>query len=310
MEQKRNQMDIKPFIISRDFNAPRSMVWKAFSDPDRMKQWWGPKGFTVQISKMDFRAGGIFHYCLSAADGIKIWGKFIYKEIVPEEKIVCIDCFSDEKGGLGRHPMSPDWPQQMITTFRFTEQNEKTTFAIEWMPYESTDKEIKTFDEGRDSMKGGWTGTLDQLTEYIDSQPFVIERTFKASIEKVWAALTDKIEMKKWYFDVPAFKPEVGCDFEFTAGDSTKQYRHLCKVTEVLVGKKITYSWRYDGFTGNSFVTFDLFAEGQSTRLKLTHKGLNTFPKDNPDLAKDRFAAGWTAIVGKSLKIYLEGAKI
>lgn len=82
---------------------------------------------------------------------------------------------------------------------------------------------------------------------------------------------------------------------------------HLCKVTEVVQGKKLTYSWRYDGFEGNSFVTFELFPEGNKTRLKLTHAGLETFPVTaNKDFAKENFAEGWTAIIGTSLKEFVE----
>src|SRR5579864_2160691 len=88
-------------------------------------------------------------------------------------------------------------------------------------------------------------------------QPFVIERTFDAPVSKVWKALTDKDEMKQWYFDLPDFKPEVGFEFQFTGGKDGRSYLHLCKITKVEVGKKLTYSWRYEGYEGNSFVTFE-----------------------------------------------------
>ncbi|MCK9410293.1 MAG: SRPBCC domain-containing protein [Bacteriovoracaceae bacterium] len=141
----------------------------------------------------------------------------------------------------------------------------------------------------------------------MNNEPFVIERTYNAPAEKVWNAITDKHEMKQWYFDLAEFKAEVGFEFQFTGGPSPeKQYLHLCKITEVIPGKKLTYSWRYDGYEGNSFVTFELFAEGMNTRLKLTHVGLETFPEENPDLAKHNFVEGWTDIIGRSLKEYVE----
>lgn len=140
----------------------------------------------------------------------------------------------------------------------------------------------------------------------MKTPPFVIERTFHASIERVWKALTDKDDMKQWYFDLPAFKPEVGFEFQFEAGEEGKKYRHVCKITEVIVNRKLTYSWRYDGYAGISFVTFELFEENNKTRLKLTHEGLETFPSDNPDLAKERFAEGWIEIIGSSLRKWLE----
>lgn len=140
----------------------------------------------------------------------------------------------------------------------------------------------------------------------MEHQPFVIERVFNAPVPKVWKAITDKNSMKEWYFNLGEFKPEVGFQFRFMAGEEHKEYLHVCEVTEVIEGKKLTYSWRYDGYEGNSFVTFELFAEGNGTRLKLTHKGLETFPANNPAFAKESFAAGWTEIIGTSLKTYLE----
>ena len=140
----------------------------------------------------------------------------------------------------------------------------------------------------------------------MKTEPFVIERTFNAPVNKVWQAITDKEHMKHWYFDLAEFKPEAGFEFEFTGGSEEQAYRHLCTVTEVVANQKLTYSWRYDNYPGNSFVTFELFEEGEKTRLKLSHAGLETFPQDKPDFAKESFAAGWTDIIGKSLKEYVE----
>ena len=140
----------------------------------------------------------------------------------------------------------------------------------------------------------------------MKQEPFVIERTFNALIQKVWEALTDTNEMKQWYFDIASFKPEVGFEFEFTAGPPEKSYVHTCKVKEVVVGKKLSYSWRYEGYPGNSIVTFELFKEGNKTRLMLTHEGLETLPNHLADFAKESFAKGWTHIIGTSLKAFVE----
>lgn len=137
-------------------------------------------------------------------------------------------------------------------------------------------------------------------------EPFVIERTYNAPVEKVWKAITGKDQMKEWYFNIAAFKPEVGFEFQFEAGDDNKSYLHLCKITHVVPYKKLRYSWRYDGIEGISFVTFELFPEGEGTRVKLTHEGLETFITDNPDFARESFAKGWTHIIGTSLKEYVE----
>ena len=142
----------------------------------------------------------------------------------------------------------------------------------------------------------------------MTNEPFVIERVFNAPPEKVWKAITDKNAMKQWYFDIAEFEPRVGFEFQFVGGSEEKSYVHLCKITEVIVGKKLTYSWQYKDIEGLSFVTFELFNEGGKTRLRLTHEGLETFKTDNPDFEKKSFVAGWTDIIGTSLKDFVEKA--
>ena len=144
----------------------------------------------------------------------------------------------------------------------------------------------------------------------MKTEPFVIERTYEAPIERVWKAITDKDQMKQWYFDIAEFKPEVGFEFQFEGGSENKRYLHLCKITEAEFEKKLTYSWRYKDYDGNSFVTFELFAEGDKTRLKLTHTGLETFPQNNQDFSRESFTAGWTYIIGTSLREFVEKANI
>lgn len=146
----------------------------------------------------------------------------------------------------------------------------------------------------------------DDFPELKRYKPVVIERTFNAPINRVWSAITDKEKMKEWYFDLEEFKPQVGFKFQFEGGTEEKCYLHLCEVTEVVPGKKLQYSWKYDGYAGNSFVTFELFDLGNQTKLKLTHTGLGTFPESNPDLARENFVGGWEDIIGRSLKQYLE----
>jgi uncharacterized protein YndB with AHSA1/START domain len=142
--------------------------------------------------------------------------------------------------------------------------------------------------------------TKNNLAEAV-----VIERTFNAPVPRVWKALTDVEEMRRWYFDLKEFKPEVGFEFEFTVEHEGMTYHHLCKVTKVIPQKALAYTWRYQGHEGDSLVTFELFADGDKTRLKLTHEGLETFPK-TPSFARKRFMEGWTQIIGSSLKEFVE----
>jgi uncharacterized protein YndB with AHSA1/START domain len=156
------------FVISRVFDASRELVWKCFTEPERMKEWWGPKGFKSVASKMDLRPGGRYHYCLQSPTGAAMWGKLDFREIVPPERMVLINSFSDEAGGTTRHPMHQSWPLEMFSIFTFEEQpGGKTKVTIRWSPHNATAEEQKTFDASHDSMRMGWTGSLDQLDAYL-----------------------------------------------------------------------------------------------------------------------------------------------
>ena len=156
------------FVITRAFDAPRERVWNAWTEAERLKQWWGPKGFTVRHCTVDLRPGGVMQYCLRSPDGADMWGKFVYREIVKPEKLVFVVSFSDEKGGITRHPMSPDWPREMLSTVTFAEQRGGTLITVRWIPINATDLERRTFEDGRDGMKQGWGGTFEQFASYLD----------------------------------------------------------------------------------------------------------------------------------------------
>ena len=137
----------------------------------------------------------------------------------------------------------------------------------------------------------------------MSNQSVVIERVFGADIKLVWKAITEKEIMKQWYIDLKEFKTVVGFKFDFWAGEEGgKQWKHLCKITEVIPERKLAYSWKYEGYGGISYVTFELFKESNGTKLKLTHSGIDTFPTDIPDLAIHNFEKGWDQIINVSLK--------
>ena len=143
----------------------------------------------------------------------------------------------------------------------------------------------------------------------MNTQPIVIERTFNAPADRVWLAIANKDHMKKWYLNLDEFKPEVGFEFSFTGGEpGGTQYLHLSKVTEVIPGKKLAYTWRFDGYGGDSLVTWELFEEGDKTRLKLSHAGIHTFSQTNKDFDTSDFADGWINLLDNSLQKYVETA--
>lgn len=157
----------RPFVIARIFDAPRDRVFRAWTECEHLKQWWGPKGFTIVSCTNDLRPGGVFHYGMRAPDGGTMWGKWVYREIVVPERLVVVVSFSDAAGGQTRHPLDPDWPLQTMSTMTFAEHEGKTTATVEWRPFEATEAERAAFAAGHGSMRQGWTGTIDQLTEYL-----------------------------------------------------------------------------------------------------------------------------------------------
>lgn len=155
------------FIVSRVFDAPRDLVWKAWTEPERMAKWWGPKGFIMGVTKFDLRPGGVFHYGMKSPDGFEMWGKLVYREITPPERIGFVVSFSDQNCGTTRHPMSATWPLEVLNLVTFTEQEGMTLVTIKGSPINATEEEIKTFLGGYESMQKGFAGTFDQLAEYL-----------------------------------------------------------------------------------------------------------------------------------------------
>lgn len=151
---------------------------------------------------------------------------------------------------------------------------------------------------------------LKTYPELEKFQPIVKEKLLNASVERVWRAITDKDQMKKWYFDLEAFEPVPGFEFSFAGqGHKGEKYIHHCKILEVIPFKKLQHTWTYENYDGESIVTFDLSEEGDKVRIKLTHTGLHTFPADNPDFARDSFNGGWTELITVLLPKFLESER-
>ena len=157
----------REFSITRTFDAPRDLVWQAWSDTERLAQWWGPKGFAISIKQLEFRPDGIFHYRMDSSGGQVMWGRFIYREIVAPERLVYVNAFSDEAGKVTRAPFSGIWPLEMLTTVTLTEQGGRTTVALTVRAINATEEERATFEAGFESMRGGFGATLDQLAKYL-----------------------------------------------------------------------------------------------------------------------------------------------
>jgi len=143
----------------------------------------------------------------------------------------------------------------------------------------------------------------------MTNEPLVLEKLYHTGSNKVWSALTNNSVLQHWYFSLDEFKAEIGFQFSFLAGENEIKYMHLCEVTEVVSGKKITYSWQYKGYPGLSYVSFELFEQDKDTLVRLTHTGLESFISAGAPFALEKFRGGWTYFLTIALKGYLEPAK-
>lgn len=281
-------------VITRVYDAPRALVFQAWIDPKQLAQWWGPRGFTNPRCELDVRPGGLIRIDMQAPNGTIYPMAGVFLEIVEPERLTYTSGALNEKGVQ---------LFEFLHTVTFAERNGKTTLTIVARIVKTTADAAKYIG----GFEAGMTQSLEKLAATLaqKNEPFVIERIYAAPVALVWRAITNREDMAKWYFNMQEFKPEVGLEFQFSVEHNGKTFVHLCRVTEVVTGKKIAYTWRYAGHPGDSLVTFELFDEGGKTRLKLTHAGLETFPP-TADFSRENFARGWTSLIGDSLKQFVE----
>lgn len=164
MATKNSRAAETDLIITRIFNAPRALVWKAWTEPERMKRWWGPKGFTAPVCRIDLRVGGTYLNCMRSPEGKDYWSAGVYREIVEPERLVCTDSFADEKGNVvpaSHYGMSGDWPLEMLVTVTFEEHDGETKLTLK----HSGIVGITATDRG--NMQQGWSESFDKLAEIL-----------------------------------------------------------------------------------------------------------------------------------------------
>ena len=158
---------VTPFVLSREFRAPRALLWQVQTQAEHLQNWLSPEGFHTIHADMDFRVGGRYFYGIEGPNGLQMWGLQQFLEIVPERKIVHLQSFSNKEGGLGRHPMAATWPAYMHVTATYQDSPDGTVYSISWQPHESDDAGIATFDGSRPGMQAGFAGTFAKLDAYL-----------------------------------------------------------------------------------------------------------------------------------------------
>ena len=151
----------KAISINRTFDLPLSTVWKAWSEPESLKLWFSPEGYTSPDSTIDFRVGGKYHNSMKSPEGKVTWSTGTYQEIVPHKKIVHSDSFADEEGNVvpaSYYGMPGDWDLELKITAEFEEKDGKTTIKLthEGLPA----------DQAADCEKG-WQSCFDKLEKNV-----------------------------------------------------------------------------------------------------------------------------------------------
>ena len=153
-------------VVSRLFDAPRDAVWRAWTDPERAKLWYGPKSFTIPVCKIDLRVGGTFLICMRSPEGKDYWSTGTYREVVPLERLVATDSFADEHGHVvpaTYYGMSADFPLELLTTMTFEEFGGKTRFTLRHSGL--------PVGEMLEMTKAGWNESFDKLAELLKTSP-------------------------------------------------------------------------------------------------------------------------------------------
>ncbi len=148
-------------VITREFNAPKELLWKAWTDPEHCKRWWGPKNYTSPVCNIDLRVGGKYLSSMRSDDGLDIWSTGVYREIIPFKKLVLTDSFSDDKGTpihASNYNMPGNWPPELLITVEFEEQDGRTEMTL---THERLPEEMK------DMCRDGWNESFDKLDEQL-----------------------------------------------------------------------------------------------------------------------------------------------
>ncbi len=278
----------REIYAKRVFDAPRELVWKVWTEPEHIGKWWGPIGFRTTTSRMEVKPGGVWEHVMHGPDGRNYENRIVYVEVVKPERIVY------------DHVSYPPFRSTVL----FEEEGAKTAVSMR-MVFESAELRAKVAKEHK--AVEGLTQTLGRMGEHLAAYPVIVEHTYNAPKETVWKAITEVQHLKKWFMGaIDSFEAKPGFTTEFTIQNKGKDYVHLWKVLEVVPGEKIAVEWKFGGYAGSSIATMELFEEKEGTKLRLTHEGLETYPRDAEDLARGCFAEGWTELVNESLRKYVE----
>jgi uncharacterized protein YndB with AHSA1/START domain len=158
------------FVINRSFSMPIETMFEMWKNPAHFAKWIAPGGMETKFIRADIKAGGSTFFCMSPNGTHKMYGRADYLEVEKPNRIVYAQQFCDENEKVIRHPMSPNWPETMLTTVVFSaEGSDQTRVTVTWEPRgKVTSAELETFIQSKVGMTQGWGGSFDQLEAHLE----------------------------------------------------------------------------------------------------------------------------------------------
>lgn len=292
----------REFTLSREFNAPREALWKAWTDGEQLAKWWGPKEMQLEVLKSDIRVGGCFHYAMKAP-GNTMYGLAVYRELKAPERLVWVNSFADEKGKVARAFFSKDFPLEVLNTVTLIQQGTKTLLSLRSVPINASAAEQAFFEGMFKSMEQGYGGTLDQLAihlaggvkecaprpEYVPTtklsntfklelrgeREIYMERHFDAPKHLVFLAYSKAEHMRNWWG--PRGFETTFCELDFRVGGKWRiahkgpdgvGYANHGEYREIVPNEKITWTFEFEGMPGVAVETLTLEEKHGKTILR------------------------------------------
>jgi uncharacterized protein YndB with AHSA1/START domain len=302
-------------FITRTFDAPPGLVWKAFTDPALMGRWWGPKGYTAPVIKIDLRVGGRYLYCMRSSVGQDVWSTGIFREIVPYRKLVATDSFADEKGNVvmaSHYGMKGEWPSELIATETFEEEKGKTRFTLQHEDFPSAvDSEMA---------QAGWNESFDKLDsvlkeekERYDKNVIVAEpgtqvatltRVLNAPPERIFKAYTDPKLIPLWWgparltTKIEKMDATTGGSWRFIQRDPDGNEYAFRGVYHEVSPKRIVQTFEFEGMPGHVMLQV-MTLEDYDGKTKMTDKSIIESTDDMEGMLASGMMDGWRETVDR-----------
>ncbi|HZD42279.1 MAG TPA: SRPBCC domain-containing protein [Terriglobales bacterium] len=296
-------------VITRIFDAPRELVWEAWTDPELFKRWWGPKDFTTPNSTIDLHEGGKYLYAMRDPEGKDYRGTGVYREIVKPERLVMTDNFADDQGNIvpaSHYGMPGEWPDELLVTVTFEEAEDnktKLTLRHVGIPMGEMSEQAKagwneSFDKLAESLKGEAVISNTKFIHDPGKQELLITRTFDAPRERVFRALTDPDLIPQWWgpkrystaVDKMDLKP--GGEWRFVQRDAEgNEFAFHGIYHEVEAPARLVYTSEFEGMPGHVSLETGMLEE-QDGKTRFTGKSVYQAVEDRDGMLESGMEEG------------------